>query len=123
MTEKSVSVAQEPITFQDSAGRALTTTQHHLPGYSVKNCTLDYAIWVSVGTKASQERAGTNEPENGVSSTVHSFAGSLHPSRIEGKRITKKQYWSMASSEEREFLTELHGLFDIGFCYACTGGV
>jgi hypothetical protein len=117
MTEKSASVEQKPITFQDCAGRALTTTQHHLPGYSVKNSTLDYAIWVSVGMKAKAERTGTDEQGNGASSTVHSFAGSLHPSRIEGKRIGKKQYWSMASKSDKEFLTELHGLFNIEFMY------
>ncbi len=116
MQEKSAHVAQRPIMLQGSAGPVMTVA-HHIPGYSVKNSTLDYAKWVSVGRKAKAAQTGILDADSGALSIVHSLEGSLHPSRIGNRRIGKKQYWSMASQSEREFLTELHGYFNIRFLY------
>ena len=119
MTGKSVGVEQKPIIYrQDSAGNALTTTAHHLPDYSVRNCTLDLKKWVSVSRQTKPGRSGTNEPETGVRPIVHCLKGLLATSPKENTRLEKTQFWAVMSPKEREELTEMNNLFDIEFMYA-----
>ena len=124
MTEKSVSV--EGLLMCGQLGcvtRAGINTPVHISTQFLNPCgnvSLEkMALFVE---KAKTKEPGTDGIGNGEG-TITCFAGMLHPSAIGKRRITKKQYWSMASSEDREFLTELNKLFNIGFSHACTGGV
>ena len=110
--EKSAGVAQKPITLVDSAGRVTTSIQHHLPAYSVKNCTFDLKAWNLESDRMKRAKSGTNAVGTTVRPIVHSFKSSLAPSLHGKKTLNRTQLWAAMSDDEKEFMSNLNKLFN-----------